>query len=60
MRADVGQAAQLARLIAREEQRLVEEAGKEVARRKRFRRGDVGEVAEPLPGTGEDALARAA
>jgi hypothetical protein len=55
--ADVRQAAQFAGGVAREEQRLVEVPGQHLARRERARRLDVAEVAEPLPGAGEDALA---
>ena len=58
VRADVRQAAQLAGGVARQQERLVEVPGQHLARRERARRGDVAEVAEPLPGAREHALAR--
>ncbi len=58
MRADVGQAAQGASGIASEEQRLVEEAGQQRARRERAGHGDVGEIADPLPTPREDPFTR--
>ena len=58
MRAHVGQAAQCPSGIAREEQRLVEQAGQKLARRERAWRSDIGEIADPLPGAGEDPLTR--
>ena len=57
MGADVGQAAQLPPGVARQQERLVEVPGQHRARRERPRRGDIAEVAQPLPGAGEDALA---
>ncbi len=58
MGADVREAAQHAGGIAREEERLVEESGQQVARRERARRADVAEQTQPLPGAREHAFPR--
>jgi hypothetical protein len=58
VRADVRQAAQRAVAVAREQQRLVEVPRQQRRAATATRRGDVAEIAEPLPGAREDALAR--
>ena len=56
VRADVGQAAQRAAGVARQQQRLVEAARQHLARRQRTGRGDVVDVADPLPAAREHAF----
>ncbi len=58
MRAHVGKAAHRAAVVAREQERLVEQPRQQVARRERVGPRHGVEIAEPLPGAREDALAR--
>jgi len=57
MRADVGEAPHLALLVARKQERLIQQAGEKVARRERAGLRDIGEVAQELPAAREHALA---
>lgn len=57
MGADVGQAAQHSGRVAHQQQGLVEQAGQHLARRQRPGRGQVRQIADPLPTAHEKALA---
>jgi hypothetical protein len=58
MGADVGQAAQGARSVARQQQGFVDAARQQLARRQAQRLCDIVEVAYPLPAAFEDTLLR--
>ena len=59
VRAHIGEATQRVLRIAREQKRLVEQARQEVTRRQRFRRGNLIEIADPLPCARENTLTSA-
>ena len=56
VRAYVGQAAQVAGLVARHQQRLVQQTRQQFAGRKRTRCSDISEIAKPLPGARKNAF----